>query len=276
VVTDTAAIVDAVATSVAIATVDQTTTSATGFESTAPQTSIDRRLPALPRSSSDALAATLAGLPDTLTATLGSTPDNVPYSKGEWLHVQMEVADNSPVQQVLGTWQAAVLLGAVADRTATNEQIASVIKGMDIAFVQPDGAINSGLQPTNPDIVAGQSFGPVPDDHTVRADVTALLAGYGLEAVSIEIQHPLDAALKVIATAPSADAVAGRLSELHAELLGTPYRYEGVYLELRLANTESVAAVATAVRTGQTSQWVRPDLAGLIGAYVFSTTPPIP
>ena len=121
-----------------------------------------------------------------------------------------------------------------------------------------------------------QRFSPTADDADVRADVTTLLGKYGLEPISIDVQHPLDIALKVVASAPSADVLAGRLADLHAELLGTPYRYEGVYLEVQVPDMGPIAAIASALRTGQTSQWVRSDLTDVVGGYAFSTTPSIP
>jgi hypothetical protein len=179
------------------------------------------------------------------------------------------------MQQMEADWEAALLVGAMADRTTSDGQLASVIRGSTIDYVQPDGTVTPGLwQPTNNNIVAGQKFQPPGDDHEIEKVVAETLAQFNMEPVSIGVLHPLDAALNVVATISSPEAMNGRLAELQTVLAGTPIQYEGMYLEVRLPDSSPIAVLATSYRNGRGSQWVRPDLDDSLGGPGHSTTPP--
>ena len=221
----------------------------------------DAQLPA------DALAQTVAGLSGVIrSATLDPKPPEVPTADGIGVHVVVTADGPSPAQQMEGDWEAALLVGAVADRTTADGHMASVIKAYVVDHTDSDGTTTPGLwQPTNDSIVGGQKFEPPGDDREIERTVTETLAGYGMAPVSIDVLHPLDTAVKVIATIDSADAMNGRLGELQTVLTGTPAQYEGVYLEVRLPDSSPIAVLATSFRTGRGSQWVRPDLEDSLG-----------
>lgn len=215
----------------------------------------------------EALAQTLAGLSGVIrSATLGPKPTDVDTADGVSVHVEVIVDGPSAVQQMEGDWEAALLVGAVADRTTADGHLASVIKAYLTDYVHADGTVTSGLwQPTNDSIVAGQHFQPPGDDRQIERTVADTLALYNMDLMSIEVLHPLDAAVKVVATINSSDAMNGRLAEVQTVLTGTPIQYEGLYLEVRLPDASPIAVLATSFRTGRGSQWVRPDLEDSLG-----------
>jgi hypothetical protein len=219
------------------------------------------------QSPKDALAQTLDGLSGVIrSASLGPGPSGVPDTDGLWVHVQVTAEPPAPIQRMEGDWEAALLAGAVADRTAGDGQLGSVIKGLIVDHVATDSTIESGWQPTpNKDVAAGQRFQAPGDDQLIRQLVTDTLSQYNAQPVSIEVLHPLDAALKVVATIETPEALNGRLAQLQSVLTGTPVQFEGVYLELRLPDGGPIAVLSTAFRAVQGSQSVRPDLEDILG-----------
>ena len=91
--------------------------------------------------------------------------------------------------------------------------------------------------------------------------------------MSIEVLHPRDAALKVVATIPTPEAMNGRLAELQSVLIGTPIQYEGVYLEVRLPDGNPIAKLWTTYRELAGAQSVRPDLEAILGGPPHTTVP---
>jgi hypothetical protein len=219
------------------------------------------------QSPKDALAQTLDGLSGAIrSASLGPGPSGGPDKDGFWVHVQVVADAPAPVEGMEGDWEAALLAGAVADRTAGDGQRGSVIKGLIVDHVAPDGTIDSGWEPTaNKDFAAGQRFQASGDDQHIRQVVTNTLSRYNMLPVSIEVLHPLNAALKVVATIATPEAMNGRLSQLESELTGTPTQYEGVYLEVRLPDGNPIAVLSAAFRSEQATQSVRPDLEDILG-----------
>ena len=163
------------------------------------------------QSPAGALAQTVAGLSGVIrSATLDPKPPNVPTADGIGVHVVVTANGPSPAQQMEGDFEAALLVGAVADRTTADGHMASVVKAYVVDYADADGTTTPGLwQPTNDSIVGGQKFEPPGDDREIERAVAETLAGYGMVPVSIEVLHPLDTAVKVIATIDSADAMNG-------------------------------------------------------------------
>ena len=218
------------------------------------------------QSPQDALARTLDGLSGVIdSASLGPGPSGAADRDGLWVHVEIAADAPAPVERMEGEWEAALLVGAVADRTAGDGLLASVIKGLIVDRLAPDGTINSGWEPTKSGVAAGQRFPAPGDDRHIREVVTAILSQFAMQPVSIEVLHPLDAALKVVATIETLEAMNGRLAQLQSVLTGTPIQYEGVYLEVRLPDGSPIAVLSTAFRTGRGSQSVRPDLEDILG-----------
>ena len=163
-------------------------------------------------------------------------------------------------------WEAALLAGAVADRTAGDGHfLASVITGWIVDDVPSDGSIQPAVGATNDIVVAGERFLPPGDDSEIKRGVIATLARFGARPVSIEVLHPRDVALKVVATIPTPQAMNRRLAELQSVLIGTPTQYEGVYLEIRLPDGIPIAQLWTTYRTVIGAQSVRPDLEDILG-----------
>ena len=216
--------------------------------------------PSAAQSPEEALAQTLAGLSNVIrSAKLGPQPSDGSLPNGVWLHI--EVASEN---QMEGQWEATLLAGAVADRTAGKRFLASVIKGYTVDYVPSDGSEPTD-QTTNELDVAGERFRPPGDDSEIKRVTTDTLARFGAQPVSIEVLHPLDVALKVVATIATPEAMNGRLAQLQTALIGTPIQYEGVYLEVRLPDGSPIAKLWTTYRDVVGSQSVRPDLEDILG-----------
>ena len=212
------------------------------------------------QSPDEAIAQTLAGLSNVIrSAKVGPQPNGGSFPNGVWLHIEV-AAEN----QMEGQWEATLLAGAVADRTAESGFLASVIKGYIVDYVPSDGSEPTG-QPTNELDVAGERFRPPGDDNTIKRVAADTLARFGAQPVSIEVLHPLDAALKVVATIATPEAMNGRLAQLQTALIGTSTQYEGVYLEVRLPDGSPIAKLWTTYRDVVGAQWVRPDLEDILG-----------
>jgi hypothetical protein len=193
------------------------------------------------------------------SAQVSPQPSDGSFPNGVWLHI--EVASEN---QMEGQWEATLLAGAVADRTAGSGFLASVIKGYIVDYIPSDGSEPTG-QPTNELDVAGERFRPPGDDNTIKRVTADTLARFGARPVSIEVLHPLDAALKVVATIATPEAMNRRLGQLQTALIGTPTQYEGVYLEVRLPDGSPIATLWTTYRDVVGSQSVRPDLQDILG-----------
>ena len=217
-----------------------------------------------PQSPEEAIAQTLAGLSNVIRAgNLGPPPrsSDGSHPDGTWLHI--EVAADNPME---AAWEAALLAGAVADRTAGDGHfLASVITGWIVDEAPSDGSIQPEEDATNYIVVAGERFLPPGDDNEIKRGVTATLARFGARPVSIEVLHPRDVALKVVATIPTPHAMNRRLAELQSVLIGMPTQYEGVYLEIRLPDGSPIAKLWTTYRTVIGAQSVRPDLEDILG-----------
>ena len=208
----------------------------------------------------EAIAQTLAGLSNVIrSAKLGSQPSDGSFPNGVWLHI--EVASEN---QMEGEWEATLLAGAVADRTAGRRFLASVIKGYIVDYVPSNGSEPTG-QRTNELDVAGERFRPPGDDNKIKRVTADTLVRFGAQPVSIEVLHPLGAALKVVATIATPEAMNGRLAQLQTALIGTPTQYEGVYLEVRLPDGSPIAKLWTTYRDPVGAQSVRPDLEDILG-----------
>lgn len=214
------------------------------------QTTAAARAPETP---DRAISQTIAGLSkDVLSA-------RVEQRSGDdgWLRIDIATTSSSE-------WEAALLAGAVADRTAGNRQLAAVIKGYRVYRATNNDGEPSYIA-TNALNLAGERFRAPGDDAKIKRVTAAALATYGATPVSIDVLHPLDHALKVVATVPTPEAMNGKLGQLQAALVGTPPQYEGVYLELRLFDGSTIATLWTTYRNVIGSQSIRPDLEAALG-----------
>ena len=213
-----------------------------------------------PQTPEEAIAQTVAGLSNViLSAKVGPEPSDGSFPNGAWLHIEVASED-----QMEGQWEATLLAGAVADRTAGKGSLASVIKGYIVDVIPSDGSEPTG-QPTNELDVAGERFQTPGDDNTIKRATTDTLARFDAQPVSIDVLHPLDAALEVVATIATPEAMNGRLAQLQTALIGKPTQYEGVYLEVRLPDGTPIAKRWTTYRDVVGAQWVRPDLEDVLG-----------
>lgn len=64
----------------------------------------------------------------------------------------------------------------------------------------------------------------------------------------------------MVATMTDPDLIDGKLAEIQDAILGSAYRCEGIYLEIRDSNGEPLVRTDTAFRAGTGSVWFAPGM----------------
>lgn len=201
------------------------------------------------------------------TAELGRSPEPDIWL-GDWLYVRVKVERAPDPSNLQGVFYAELILGAVADQSAVTPLLGSTVRGMEVEFVLPDGTVVPDQVVRGPlgELAAHQLFDSGGDDLSTIARAKAILAKYGLTPVYLDVLHPLDAALVIRATVPTADGLHGQLTQLEEELAGSPRRYEGWFLQIELPDGTVIARVGGDYRTGDGMQWTSAGLEGVLGA----------
>jgi hypothetical protein len=183
-----------------------------------------------------------------------SPPSAFPNAGPNWL--QIAVTSTTGAAGVKPYWKAQLLAGAYESEAPTAS--APTAGGFSIAST---GDMKAG------DTGSGSVFGPTISTEPSSADasqitsvVKAALARVGLSLTSLSFVQPYrDFAPVVVAqTADPAGWVAKYGVGETAVFGGTSY--EGTYLEVDDTNGSPVTIVASAMRVGQATTWVRPDL----------------
>lgn len=208
----------------------------------------------------DASSAAEAALPqlpglDVKSVAVGSGPQTS-ATPGKWFSMTFRVTsvDNGGALRPL--WEGNLAQGVAADDLASTIDNSSGIVGSDFTAVLPDGAtvsLGGGAGNVRTNQVFDVSMMGSTDSERVAA-ATNIVTKAGLVPISVDILHPKDAALSVIAKVPAGLRFTG-LADLQMALTGTPAAYEGVYLEIQDAAGTRLAVVATAFRTGAGYNW---------------------
>lgn len=193
---------------------------------------------------------------------IGSAPTASDW-QGNWFYPTVHIPSVSNGAMMWAEWQSDLLQGDVAELTNVGEaNLADVITGCSLSGILPDGTVVP-LSGGASDVRSGQYFAESSlgaSDLRTRTDQA--LASVGATAVDVRIFRPNDFALSVIATVPTVASVSGKLPHLLRTLQGSPVDIEGLYVELRLPDSTVVLRRSVAFRTGVSSLWVNPELAG--------------
>lgn len=204
---------------------------------------------------------------DVLAAGIGQAPVDVGIAS-PWLYVTVRVNSSRASEKMFAQWEAELLLGAVAEASAGTSSLADSIAGLQVEFRLPDGSAELAPPRVLGNMASGQKFVSPGDDASNVKSAEGVLQSFGLTAIDAEILHPLEKALVVTASIPSPEALKGRLRELETALSGTPFAYEGMYLEIRLPTGEPIAKLASSYRTGAGTQWIEDGLEDVLGGTV--------
>lgn len=218
-----------------------------------PQTAIDETLDGLDREVF-------------LDAHIGAAP-SPDDRQGMWFYATVKGVTDADGGYLPSVWQADLAQGAIADRLAQDEtNLANVVVGSTMQFSGADGTTEAGLGGAG-DIRAGQSFAadPSESDASIEASISKTLDSYGLSLAKIEVFHPLDTAVSVVATAPNLGVIDGKFDEIRAALLADPVRYEGIYFEIDV-DGQPIVRASSSFRNGAGRLWLPPKYDNIVGA----------
>ena len=107
-------------------------------------------------------------------------------------------------------------------------------------------------------IQSGQVFRAEADsdrDEAIASRTKEVLARFALKVDNIRVLHPLGPALFVQATITDPTEIAGGFEGLLNAINGSPYQYEGLYVELRDSSGNVVVRGSAAYRIGHGRLW---------------------
>lgn len=216
-----------------------------------------------------AIAQTLAGMPKVDFASLTvSPPEGRDSSAGLWMHATMNVESQAAGASIPAYWEACLAEGAIAERLAGDaSNLGEVLAGVHIQARYPDGS-TAEQGGCGGDVAPGGLFAADAENMTddeIVGSVKSALAEFGLTPNEIKVLHPLGPAVWVVASAASTDSIAGQFNAIQDAILGSPYRYEGLYLEIRGQDGEPLVRAATAFRAGTGSVWFAPGMDNDLG-----------
>jgi hypothetical protein len=203
----------------------------------------------------------LSGEPQLAGVTTKSTPSG--------LQVAVTLTRND--DGVPDVWLADLAVGAVAERSHTDQAVASDVVSSATAVGPGKGG---DTVTTNLGIGAvrlGQVFGS-PSDSALTAHVADVAKRHGLTVADLQILHPLESALSVTFVVPDGAKIDWTIDALRTDLVGESPDVEGVYIELDDAHGQPVLQSGAAYRTGEGGLWFAPGQDARFGA-VHGGTP---
>lgn len=221
----------------------------------------------------DAVGTTLAGLDTGLfrDVRVGAAPSPADW-QGRWLYATMNATSDggSYIREV---WEADLAQGAIADRLSDGvENLANVIVGSSINVVTPDGksvSVTGGAG----DIASGQRFAAAEEsDSVIERQVEDVVEARGLKLSDVRVLRPLGPAVAAVVVVSSPSQLKSDFEALRQAIVGSPLRYEGLYLEIDLPDGSPLVRAATSYRSGAGRLWVAPGYDDLVGA-VHGGTP---
>jgi hypothetical protein len=205
----------------------------------------------------DAIKAALDGLPQQDFAELKvvSAPDG---PAARWMHATMNVDSSDAAGGSEVFWEACLAEGAIAEHLSGSiDDLDNVLAGANIKARYPDGTT---------EVMGGCGGRAIAGTHFVAQEqgwsdskITDLLVS-GLTSSNqsvdrVDVLHPLGPAVAVTVTVSSTATLEADVMQMHQTLLGDPYRYEGVYLEVRSTDGSPLAKLWTAFRGGTGTSW---------------------
>lgn len=213
---------------------------------------------------SDATGQVMKGLssqPQLAAITTKSTPSG--------LQVAVTLTRND--DGVPDVWLADLAVGALAERSRTDQAVASDLVSSAIA-IGPGKAGNTVTTSLGIGAVRlGQVFGS-PSDSALTAHVADVAQGHGLTVADLQILHPLESAMSVKFVVPDGAKIDWTIDALRTELVGAVPDVEGLLIELDDAHGRPLLQSGAAYRTGEGGLWFAPGQDARFGA-VHGGTP---
>ena len=192
------------------------------------------------------------------SVTVGDAPKGVQHDDRPWLSIKVAGADSEPEGMELA-WQADLLQGAVTELARGAGQAANeVVAGASVDLQTSTGEIielggGAGYVATGQDFAVADST-----DEEIAARVTATLERFDLKVHRVEVLHPLDAAVSVVAQTSSAKDPGWGIDTIREAIRGDAQDFEGLYIELLSPEGTPVLRSSVAYRTGTGRLWFAP------------------
>ncbi len=203
----------------------------------------------------------LSGEPQLAGVTTKSTPSG--------LQVAVTLTRND--DGVPDVWLADLAVGAVAERSHTDQAVASDVVSSATAVGPGKGGDTVTTSLGIGAVRLGQEFGS-PSDSKLTAHVADVAKRHGLTVADLQILHPLESALSVTFVVPDGAKINWTIDALRTELVGDSPDVEGVYIELDDAHGQPLLQSGAAYRTGEGGLWFAPGQDARFGA-VHGGTP---
>jgi hypothetical protein len=226
-----------------------------------------------PQDVDSAVAATLDGLDRDLFADLYlGNPRCTDSCDGSWVFASVRLAPGEAAgvggAALPSLWQADLAQGAIAERIAGDAfDLHDVVSGSDVTLRFEDGTtedLGGGAGDIQPgQLFAAQATGE--SDTSIVADVETALREYGLAPTTVRVLHPLGPAVYAQARVEDVNTIGGDWSAIQSAILGDPYRYEGLYLEIDGLDGQALARGATSYRSGSGRVWFEPGMDSVLG-----------
>jgi hypothetical protein len=214
-----------------------------------------------------AISRALAGVDraTVLKVRIAVRPSQADSGQRNWLYVRVLARSLSYGGSLYSLWQADLVQGSTAEQMGSSTgNLADVFAGIEHVISFPNGSTVNDAGGAG-DVVTSQLFHSFTSDALATAAANDTLRDFGLIPDQIRIFHPLQAALYVVAKVPTLSKIAGKLEILRQRLLGNPFRYEGIYLQLNDDHGVPIAREAADYRVGAGRLWVRHGLGVWLG-----------
>ena len=198
------------------------------------------------------------------SARIGRPPPGSTAGGRPWLYATVRVPKMSDGLDIEPMWEADLLEGAVVEESGTSQNVTGDFGGATFDAILPDGTKVTDASGGLGDVVRGQQFSNA-SDATTRAAIDAALKSAGLTPIRIDVFHPLDTAVAVIASTSNGQKSATSYTQIATSLFGNPPKYEGYYFEIRNDAGAAFVRASASFRTGAGRLWVAPGFAGALG-----------
>jgi len=185
-----------------------------------------------------------------VSVTLGPPPTGSERN-GNWLYLKLAVPSSDSNNDTQQLWEADLLQGDLAELIGSDSDLGNSIAGSTIQLDGSDGSTAEAPSGSG-DIARGQVFRTLASPAQLVTDAMETIRSFGLQPNEVRLLHPLSYALSVIATVPDLSKTDNLATRLSSALLGSPYEFEGLYLELRDPSGSVLFQGSSAFRSGVT------------------------
>jgi hypothetical protein len=162
-------------------------------------------------------------------------------------------------------WLADLAVGAVAERSHTDQAVASDLVSSATAVGPGKGGDTVTTSLGIGAVRLGQVFGS-PTDSALTASVADVAKRHGLTLADLQILHPLESALSVKFVVPDGAKIDWTIDELRTDLVGKSPVVEGLLIELDDSHGQPLLQSGVTYRTGEGGLWFAPGQDARFGA----------